>query len=53
MGSTEKLPLGPFSGPVEFASVIRQAIARADLEGWQEMVWSDATYEDWPLYEKP
>ena len=52
MDSTESLPLGPFSGPKEFAEAIRRAILRAAAEGWQEMVWSDASYEDWPLYEK-
>jgi len=52
MDSTESLPLGPFSGPMDFAEAIRRAILRAAAEGWQEMVWSDASYEDWPLYEK-
>jgi hypothetical protein len=52
MESTESLPLGPFSGPVEFAGVIRQAMLCAASEGWREMVWSDATFEAWPLYEK-
>lgn len=52
MESTESLPLGPFSGPTEFAEVIRRALRCAAAEGWQEMVWSDASFEDWPLYEK-
>lgn len=43
---------GAFSGPVAFADLIRNALAHADREGWVEMVWSDATFEDWPLYEK-
>ena len=41
-----------FAGTVAFAAVIRNALLRADREGWAEMVWSDATFEDWPLYEK-
>lgn len=43
---------GAFSGPAEFAQVIRDALACAAREGWTEMVWSDATFEDWPLREK-
>lgn len=43
---------GAFAGPVEFAQVIRDALACAASEGWPEMVWSDANFEDWPLREK-
>ncbi len=43
---------GAFSGHGAFADLIRNALAHADREGWVEMVWSDATFEDWPLYEK-
>jgi hypothetical protein len=46
------LALGPFVGPTAFATVVRNALLRADQEGWAEMVWSDASFEDWPLYEK-
>jgi len=58
MGSTESaqtpdgLPLGPFSGPQDFANAVRNALANADAQGWAEMVWSDSNFEDWPLYEK-
>jgi hypothetical protein len=31
---------------------VRNALLRADHEGWAEMVWSDASFEDWPLHEK-
>lgn len=43
---------GAFAGPGAFAGLIRNALAHADREGWVEMVWSDASFEDWPLYEK-
>lgn len=43
---------GAFSGPTEFAQLVRDAIATAAREDWSEMVWSDATFEDWPLREK-
>lgn len=46
------LPSGPFSGPTEFAQRIRDAIDCAAREGWSEMVWSDANFEDWPLRER-
>ena len=43
---------GPFTGPTAFADLIRNALLRANNEAWSELVWSDATFEDWPLYEK-
>ena len=55
MPENEKLesPLGgAFSGPTEFANVIRNALACAVHEGWSSMVWSDASFEDWPLGER-
>ena len=42
---------GPFSGPLEFAQLVRDALACAAREGWSEMVWSDTNFEDWPLRE--
>jgi hypothetical protein len=45
------LPLGEFSGPLEFAQCIRAGIDHAVQEGWREMVWSDTNFEDWPLRE--
>lgn len=48
----DQLLEGGFSGPTEFAQLVRDALACAAQEGWSEMVWSDATYEDWPLREK-
>ena len=43
---------GAFSGPTEFAQMVRAALARADSAGWSVMVWSDPTFEDWPLGER-
>ncbi|RFO95458.1 hypothetical protein DIC66_18380 [Rhodoferax lacus] len=43
---------GPFVGPTAFTGIIRNALVQADHAGWSEMVWSDASFEDWPLYEK-
>jgi hypothetical protein len=43
---------GAFAGPTAFADLIRNALAHAERQCWAEMVWSDATFEDWPLYEK-
>lgn len=43
---------GAFSGPTEFAQIVRAALARAASEGWPTMVWSDPTFEDWPLGER-
>jgi hypothetical protein len=51
-GGLVPLHQGPFVGPTAFSDLIRQALAHADSEGWSEMVWSDASFEDWPLYEK-
>ncbi len=45
------LHLGEFSGPKEFAEIIRSALAHAAHAGWREMVWSDANFQDWPLRE--
>jgi hypothetical protein len=43
---------GAFAGPQAFSQLVRDALASAAHEGWAEMVWSDATLEDWPLREK-
>lgn len=43
---------GAFIGPQAFAQLVRDALVRAAHEGWPEMVWSDASFEDWPLREK-
>ena len=43
---------GAFSGPTVFAQIVRAALARAAQEGWPSMVWSDASFEEWPLGER-
>jgi hypothetical protein len=43
---------GRFSGPKEFAELIRQALATAAAQGWREIVLSDPGFEDWPLGER-
>jgi hypothetical protein len=50
--SSAELPAGEFSGPQAFAQLIRLALEHAAQAGWNEMVWSDPTYEDWPLRER-
>lgn len=46
------LPSGRFSGRVEFEQRLRDALACAAREGWQEIILSDATFLDWPLRER-
>lgn len=46
------LPSGRFSGRIDFAQGVRDALAYAAREGWPELVLSDATFEDWPLRER-
>lgn len=46
------LPEGRFSGPTEFAVLIRVALAAAAAQGWREVIVSDRTFEDWPLGER-
>lgn len=51
-GQSDTLLDGVFDGPTEFALLVRDALACAAQQGWPEMVWSDASFEDWPLREK-
>lgn len=46
------LPDGRFSGRVEFAALVRQALAAAAMQGWREMIWCDPDFGDWPLGER-
>ncbi len=46
------LPSGRFSGRVDFQQLVRRALAQAALDGWREIIFSDATFEDWPLGER-
>ena len=46
------LPSGRFSGRNDFQQLVRDALSCAALEGWPEIILSDATFEDWPLHER-
>ena len=46
------LPEGRFSGPVEFADLVRRSLAAAAAAGWREIIISDANFSDWPLGER-
>lgn len=46
------LPQGRFSGPTEFAQVVRSAFAAAAAQGWREIIICDSTFADWPLGER-
>lgn len=41
-----------FSGRSEFQQLVRDALARSAREGWPEIIFSDASFEDWPLGER-
>ena len=43
---------GKFSGHVAFSQLIRDGLQSASQQGWQQMVWCDVNFEDWPLREK-
>ena len=43
---------GVFSGPKAFAQIVRVSLERAAKEGWPTMVWSDASFAEWPLGER-
>lgn len=46
------LPSGRFAGREAFAKLVRDAVATAAREGWRELVFVDAGFEDWPLHER-
>ena len=46
------LPQGRFSGPVEFAQLVRLSFAVAAEQGWKSIILCDSTFEDWPLGER-
>jgi len=50
--SPSVLQTGRFSGREAFVQVLRDAFAAAAQRGWQEIVVSDASFEDWPLQER-
>ena len=50
--SSNALPSKRFEGRTEFQQLVRDALAHAAAEGWREIIFSDATFEDWPLGER-
>ena len=48
----DALPQRRFSGPAEFADLIRSAFAAAAAQGWREIIVCDSSFEDWPLGER-
>ncbi len=43
------LPQGRVNGLAAFQALVRDALAAAAQQGWQEIILSDATFADWPL----
>ena len=43
---------GKFSGRIAFQQLVRDALAKAARQGWNELIVSDATFEEWPLGER-
>jgi hypothetical protein len=46
------LPALRFEGRSQFQQLVRDALATAAREGWREIIPADASFEDWPLYER-
>lgn len=46
------LPSGRFAGRLAFQQLVRDSLACAAREGWREIVFCDASFEDWPLGER-
>ncbi len=46
------LPSGRFAGRDAFAQLVRDALACAAQQGWREIIFCDATFDDWPLHER-
>lgn len=46
------LPSGRFAGREAFAQLVRDALACAAQQGWREIIFSDGSFEDWPLHER-
>ena len=51
--SPEPLASGRFTGREAFEKLVRDAFIHAAREGWQEIILSDASFEGWPLRERP
>jgi hypothetical protein len=48
----QDLPTGRFASREAFVLTVRDALACAAREGWNEIILSDATFADWPLRER-
>ncbi len=46
------LPSGRFEGRHAFAQLVRDALACAARDGWNQIILADANFEDWPLNER-
>lgn len=47
-----ELPSGRFASRGTFIQLVRDALATAARDGWEEIVVSDAHFHDWPLGER-
>lgn len=47
-----ELPSGRFASRETFIQLVRDALATAARDGWEEIVVSDAHFHDWPLGER-
>lgn len=52
VGAPWAWPEAAIDGPSEFAARLREVLAAAAGQGWQEMVFSDPDFADWPLGER-
>ena len=43
---------GRFEGRRQFQQIVREALVLAASEGWQEIIFCDPSFEDWPLGER-
>lgn len=43
---------GRFAGRIAFAQLIRDSLAAAAEQGWNQLILCDGGFEDWPLNEK-
>lgn len=43
---------GRFDGREAFGAIVRNALSAAAQQGWQEIVFSDPDFADWPLGER-
>ena len=51
-GAPLVLPSGRFAGRKAFAQLVRDVLEVAVQQGWSELIFSDASFEGWPLHER-